>query len=102
LRRLADRRPHALALAHFGVVPGEPDLVLAQAEEAVRRWAEAAEAAWSRGADVAGALLDAFGPETAGADSVQQSRMEALNGFHSNAAGLRRWLETRSDTAPTG
>jgi hypothetical protein len=25
--------------------------------------------------------------------------METLNGIHSNAAGFRRWLETRSDAA---
>jgi len=95
LRRMADRRPQALALAHFGVVPGDPDVVLAQAEEAVRRWAEVAETAWNRGDDVAGALTEAFGHEMAGADAEQRERMEALNGIHSNAAGLRRWLEKR-------
>ncbi len=97
LHRMAERRPHALALAHFGVVPGDPGVVLAEAEEAVRRWAGVAEAAWSQGADVAGALTEAFGPETGHADADQRARMEALNGIHSNAAGLCRWLETRSD-----
>ncbi len=100
LRRMADRRPHALALAHYGVVPGDPDAVFAEAEEAVRRWAEVAEAAWRRGDDVAGALAEVFGHEMAGADAAQRSKMEALNGIHSNAAGLRRWLETRTDTPP--
>ncbi|MGI9021807.1 MAG: MBL fold metallo-hydrolase [Acidimicrobiales bacterium] len=95
LRRMADRRPHALALAHYGVVPGDPLVVLARAEEAVRRWAEVAEAAWSRGDDVAAALTEAFGHETSHADDEQRERMEALNGIHSNAAGLRRWLEKR-------
>jgi len=26
-----------------------------------------------------------------------REKMETLNGIHSNAAGFRRWLETRSD-----
>jgi len=95
LRRFADRRPQALALAHFGVVPGDPEIVLAEAEEALRRWAEVAEAAWNRGADVEAALTDVFGHEMDGASESQRSRMEALNGIHSNASGLRRWLETR-------
>ncbi len=101
LQRFADRRPQALALAHFGVVPGNPEVVLAQAEEAVRRWAEVAEGAWHRGDDVAGALIDSFGHQMDGAAEEQRSRMEALNGIHSNASGLRRWLETRTDRPPS-
>ncbi|MDQ6796852.1 MAG: MBL fold metallo-hydrolase [Actinomycetota bacterium] len=101
LRRFADRRPQALALAHFGVIPGDPQVVLAQAEEAVRRWGEVAEGAWQRGDDVARALTESFGAEMAGADAAQRSRMEALNGIHSNAAGLRRWLETGGDASPS-
>jgi len=95
LRRLADRRPQSLALAHFGVVPGDPLAVLAEAEETMRRWAEVAGDAWSRSTDVAGALTEAFGHDLDGADVTQRARMDALNGIHSNAAGLRRWLETR-------
>ena len=101
LRRMADQRPHALALTHFGVVPGEPLDVLAQAEEAVRRWAEVAETAWNRGDDVVEALTEAFSDQMAAADAEQYERMEALNGIHSNAAGLRRWLERRQPADPT-
>jgi len=95
LHRFAERRPHALALAHYGLVPGDPVDVLAQAEEALRHWAEVAEGAWSRDDDVVEALTGAFGGEMEGTDGTQRARMEALNGIHSNAAGLRRWLETR-------
>jgi hypothetical protein len=49
-------------------------------------WAAVAERAWRQGADVAGALAEAFGADPTGT-------MAALNGVHSNAAGLRRWLE---------
>ena len=88
LQRFADRRPSALALAHFGVVPGEPADTLAEADDALRRWAEVAERAWRAGQPVAEALEAAFG--------AAHARVEILNGIHSNAAGLRRWLEKRA------
>jgi glyoxylase-like metal-dependent hydrolase (beta-lactamase superfamily II) len=97
LRRFAAHRPHALALAHFGVVPGDPVVTLAEAEEALRRWAEVAERAWREGTDVASALTAAFGDELASTDAALRERVETLNGIHSNAAGLRRWLEDRAD-----
>jgi len=100
LRRFAARRPSAIALAHFGVVPGEPDDVLAEAEAALRLWAEVAEAAWREGQDVAGALTDVFGDELEESDDAHREQVETLNGIHSNAAGLRRWLETQSDSPP--
>ena len=89
LRRFAGRRPARLALAHFGVLDGDPAEILDEAEHALLEWAAVAEAAWSRGEDVAGALAGAFG-----ADPTET--MAVLNGVHSNAAGLRRWLDTRS------
>jgi glyoxylase-like metal-dependent hydrolase (beta-lactamase superfamily II) len=100
LRRFAAHRPHALALAHFGVVPGDPVATLAEAEETLRRWAEVAERAWREGTDVADALAAAFGDELASSDEALRERVETLNGIHSNAAGLRRWLETRADGGP--
>ena len=88
LRLFAARRPSRLALAHFGVLDDDPQEVLGSAEDVLREWAAVAEAAWRRGDDVAAALAAAFG-----ADPTQT--MAALNGVHSNAAGLRRWLEHR-------
>ena len=88
LRLFASRRPSQLALAHFGVLDDDPQDVLADAEDVLRAWAGVAEAAWNRGDDVAAALASAFG-----ADPTET--MAALNGVHSNAAGLRRWLEKR-------
>jgi glyoxylase-like metal-dependent hydrolase (beta-lactamase superfamily II) len=91
LRRFADRSPSALALAHFGVVPGSPDDVLAEADDALRQWADVAERAWRAGSSVEEALASAFG--------ASHARVEVLNGIHSNAAGLRRWLEHRQPSA---
>ncbi len=70
--------------------------MLEEAEGILRRWAEVAEAAWREGRDIAAALNDAFSGELAGTDPVQREKLETLNGIHSNAAGFRRWLETRT------
>jgi glyoxylase-like metal-dependent hydrolase (beta-lactamase superfamily II) len=86
LRIFAGRHPSALALAHFGVLDGDPQELLGEAEDVLGEWAAVAERAWRQGADVAGALAEAFGADPTGT-------MAALNGVHSNAAGLRRWLE---------
>ena len=95
LRAFAARRPSALALAHFGVVPGDPAATLEEAEGILQRWAEVAGEAWRNGRDVAAALDEAFGAELTACDDRQREKLETLNGVHSNAAGLRRWLEKR-------
>jgi glyoxylase-like metal-dependent hydrolase (beta-lactamase superfamily II) len=92
LRSFAARRPAKLALAHFGVLDGDPAEVLDEAEHALREWAAVAEAAWNRGDDIAGALAQRFG-----ADPTET--MAILNGVHSNAAGLHRWLDKRSGSS---
>ncbi len=93
LHLFAARRPSALALAHFGVLDGDPAEVLGEAEDVLREWAAVAEAAWKRGDDVAAALAAAFGADPS-------ETMSILNGVHSNAAGLRRWLEKRATPPP--
>jgi hypothetical protein len=59
-----------------------------------------AEAAWREGTDIATALEAAFGSALAGAPEDRRHRLMALNGVHSNAAGLRRWLESRDGARP--
>jgi glyoxylase-like metal-dependent hydrolase (beta-lactamase superfamily II) len=95
LHRFADRRPVALALAHYGVLSDPQDL-LAQAEVTLRAWADEAERAWRDGRDIADALASAFGADLETVDPAQREKLETLNGVHSNAAGLRRWLESRA------
>jgi glyoxylase-like metal-dependent hydrolase (beta-lactamase superfamily II) len=99
LHRFAERRPAGLALAHYGLVP-DPAAVLAEAEETLVRWASIAEEAWRNGEDIAAALEAAFAGDMGDVDPVQRQKLETLNGVHSNAAGFRRWLETRAGTAP--
>jgi glyoxylase-like metal-dependent hydrolase (beta-lactamase superfamily II) len=94
LRKFRARQPAGVALAHYGLLPDPLDM-LEEAEGILRRWAEVAEAAWRDEQDIAEALEREFGGELAGTDLADREKLETLNGIHSNAAGLRRWLETR-------
>jgi glyoxylase-like metal-dependent hydrolase (beta-lactamase superfamily II) len=96
LRKFRERRPSGVALAHYGLLPN-PLEMLEEAQGILRHWAEVAEAAWREGQDIAGALDAEFSDELRGTDPVQREKLETLNGIHSNAAGFRRWLETRDD-----
>ncbi|HEX4821110.1 MAG TPA: MBL fold metallo-hydrolase [Acidimicrobiales bacterium] len=95
LRKFAGRRPTGVALAHYGLVP-DPMNTLVEAEEILRKWAEVAEAAYREGRDIAEALGSAFAAELEGIDPAHREKLETLNGIHSNAAGFRRWLDTRN------
>jgi hypothetical protein len=55
-----------------------------------------AEAAWRAGEDIAAALAERFAADVAGIPEEHRRKLETLNGVHSNAAGFRRWLETRA------
>ncbi len=94
LHRFEARRPSQLALAHYGLVP-DPAAVLGEAEDILRSWAAVAEGAWRRGEDIAAALDAAFADELRAVRPEHRQKLETLNGVHSNAAGFRRWLETR-------
>jgi glyoxylase-like metal-dependent hydrolase (beta-lactamase superfamily II) len=97
LGKFRDRSPAGVALAHYGLLP-EPMAMLEEAEDTLRQWAGTAERAWLDGRDIAEALQADYGLP-AGLDADQRERLETLNGIHSNAAGLKRWLETRADHA---
>jgi glyoxylase-like metal-dependent hydrolase (beta-lactamase superfamily II) len=99
LHRFAARRPTGLALAHYGLVP-DPLAILDEAEETLRRWASVAEQAWRQGEDIAAALDAAFAGDVSGVDEAHREKLETLNGVHSNAAGFRRWLDSRAPGAP--
>ena len=69
--------------------------MLAEAEQTLREWAGVAEQAWKAGRDIAAALEESFAADYSGLDASERSKLETLNGVHSNAAGFRRWLERR-------
>ena len=95
LERFRARRPTGLALAHYGLI-GETDSLLTEAEATLRAWAAVAEAAWRAGEDIAAALAERFAADVAGIPEEHRRKLETLTGVHSNAAGFRRWLETRA------
>jgi len=95
LDRFAKAHPSSLALAHYGLLPGDPLAELEQAADLLRQWAEVAERAWSQGHDIEAALRQRFAGDLAPLAPAQRERMETLNGLHSNAAGLSRWLARR-------
>jgi hypothetical protein len=101
LQRFAARRPAGLALAHYGVTPGDPIDLLAEAAATLRGWAAVAEAAFRDGRDIAAALDEAFAHELDAVDPAAREIGETLNGVHANAAGFRRWLQKRSGPAAT-
>ena len=78
----------------------DPATVCEEAEGILRRWAEVAEAAWREGRDIAAALEAHFAADLDGIDPANREKLETLNGVHSNAAGFRRWLDTRGADGP--
>jgi glyoxylase-like metal-dependent hydrolase (beta-lactamase superfamily II) len=95
LHRFAERRPSGIALAHYGLIE-DASPILDEAEETLREWAGVAEQAFRSGRDIAEALAEAFLTDNSALSESERSKLETLNGVHSNAAGFRRWLEQRS------
>jgi glyoxylase-like metal-dependent hydrolase (beta-lactamase superfamily II) len=100
LAKFAARQPSGIALAHFGLVP-DPQDILEEASETLRLWAEEAERAWREGRDIAAALSARFDDQLTDVDPTMRERLDTLNGVHSNAAGLQRWLSKRDDAGHT-
>jgi len=94
LGKFAARRPTGIALAHYGLLE-EPEDLLAEADETLRQWADTAEQAYRDGKDIADALAARFDPLLGDIDPAHKEKLDIMNGVHSNAAGFRRWLETR-------
>lgn len=99
LRRFAERRPTGLALAHYGLL-ADPLDVLDEADGTLRRWAAVAESAFRSGGDIVAALSSAFASDLDGVPEEHREKLEVMNGVHSNAAGLQRWLAGRSAGSP--
>ena len=100
LQRFREIRPAQLALTHYGLVP-DPMAILDEAEDVLHRWVGLAEdtmrASESAGVDaVAAALADAFSepPDVLSRENLE--KFEVLNGVHSNAAGIVRYLQRRA------
>jgi glyoxylase-like metal-dependent hydrolase (beta-lactamase superfamily II) len=103
LRRFAELRPDHLVLTHYGAV-ADVQATLTEAEEMLHRWVEVAEQVMSASAaagidEVAGALAAAFAEPPEGLPDQVRQKFEVLNGVHSNAAGIVRYLSKRPAVA---
>ena len=101
VRRYRALGPQHVYLAHYGAVD-PPDEALAEAEERLQAWVEAAEAAWREHAEVdhiAETLAHRFASEVVPSDDDPHAseRVQLLSGFASNAAGLLRYLNLRAE-----
>jgi glyoxylase-like metal-dependent hydrolase (beta-lactamase superfamily II) len=99
LRRFADLRPELLVLTHYGPVE-HPLETLTEAETMLHQWVAVAERTMRETEeagidDVAAALADAFAIVPADLPTEMREKFEVLNGVHSNAAGIVRYLSTR-------
>ncbi len=99
LRRFAALRPEQVVLTHYGPVD-DGSATLAAAEELLYRWVDVAERTMAEAEeagidDVAAALADVFAAPSPGLPERALERLEVLNGIHSNAAGIVRYLNRR-------
>lgn len=99
LQRYRELEPERMYLAHYGLVT-PPDQALDEAEDRLRLWFAVAEGAWQEHREldhIAETLAHRFADEAIDedADPDLAARVELLNGFRSNAAGLLRYLDLR-------
>ncbi len=99
LRRFAELRPSQVVLTHYGPVE-HPLETLVEAEEMLNQWVEVADRTMRESEeagidDVAAALADAFASAPDDLAPSVREKFEVLNGVHSNAAGIVRYLSLR-------
>jgi glyoxylase-like metal-dependent hydrolase (beta-lactamase superfamily II) len=100
LRRFAELRPERMVLTHYGPV-ADAQATLAEAEAMLHSWVEVAERVIEGAADagiddVAAALAEAFALDPETLPEAVREKAEVLNGVHSNAAGIVRYLAQRA------
>jgi glyoxylase-like metal-dependent hydrolase (beta-lactamase superfamily II) len=98
LHRFAELRPQQVVLTHYGPVP-DPMATLDEAAALLHRWVAVAERVIAADPEASiEAIAAALGAE-AGTDETLdpelRRRAETLNGIHSNAAGISRYLRNR-------
>ena len=103
LARFRELKPQTVVLTHYGPVP-DAQATLAEAEELLHRWVGVAERVIADSADagiddVAAALAEEFAATPDDLPEAAREKFEVLNGIHSNAAGIHRYLSRRTAAA---
>jgi glyoxylase-like metal-dependent hydrolase (beta-lactamase superfamily II) len=106
LQRFAALRPTQVVLTHYGPVP-DPMGTLDEAERILHDWVSVAEQVMRDSEDagvddIAAALAERFAEPPEALSESAREKLEVLNGFHSNAAGIQRYLRMRDATAVAG
>ncbi len=101
LHRFMDLKPARIVLTHYGMVD-DGAATLSEAEVLLHEWVDVAERTLAANANagvagVATAMAEAFAQVPADLTETQRERFEVLNGVHSNAAGIVRYLERRAN-----
>jgi hypothetical protein len=99
LHRFAELRPTQVVLTHYGPV-ADPLATLDEAERLLHEWVAVAEQVMRESEDagvddIAAALAERFAEPPERVSPRDREKLELLNGFHSNAAGIQRYLRTR-------
>jgi len=102
LARFRELKPTKVVLTHYGPVENGEETLL-EAEEMLHRWVDLAEKTLEESSeagidDVAGALADAFAQPPQGMAPEHRDKLEVLNGVHSNAAGIVRYLNKKAES----
>ena len=100
LHRFAELKPVRVVLTHYGPV-ADPQETLHDAEAMLHQWVAVAERTMAASEDagiddVAAALADAFAQAPDNLAPEMLEKFEVLNGVHSNAAGIVRYLQQRT------
>jgi glyoxylase-like metal-dependent hydrolase (beta-lactamase superfamily II) len=104
LRRFAALHPTQVVLTHYGPVP-DPLGTLDEAERILHDWVGVAEQVMRDSEDagvddIAAALAERFAEPAETMSAAAREKLEVLNGFHSNAAGIQRYLRLRDGVPP--
>jgi glyoxylase-like metal-dependent hydrolase (beta-lactamase superfamily II) len=103
LHRFAELRPERLVLTHYGPV-ADAQATLAAAEDMLHRWVAVAERVIAASAeagidDVAAEFARVFAQPPEELPERVRQKFEVLNGVHSNASGIVRYLSRRQAVA---
>ena len=101
LQRFRALRPTNVVLTHFGVI-GEADEVLAAGEDVLRRWVDLADRLVVENPDISAdqlerKLADEYAQRPDGVSVEAMRRLDILNGVHSNAVGILRYINKRRE-----
>ena len=94
LRKFRARRPAGVALAHYGLMPDPLEALEEGGGDPASLGRGGGEGLSGGGRHHRCPRSGILTPPRRMSTPEHRTKLETLNGIHSNAAGLRRWLET--------